>query len=566
MAGRHETYRGVLEVVPTSNAPMSSNTEREDQTHAFARALMGLSHPIQIIGQTREVDRVYDWPSPPRLARRWLVVVLADNEAELEWRIRTLKGTFEGVGLRCYRAADATTASVGDRIDSIGAHLAVTSEAYVASLVLRRWPREVAPGWLGIALSEDMAADVAIHIEPQDTARIARFLKRQQSWQDDGGKDAGNAIGRRDAETTRRKLIAHQDRPVKVAIALTVRAVDKHQLQQRVATLTHQMGLALADVRLAKFEQDRGLEATLPTGRCNLLGAWRTLDCTSVASTWPFQPATVMHEHGADIGTTHDGSMLVRLDPFDMSLESFGGIVLAKVGAGKSYFLKLLARRLADVEVLIVEQRIPAEYTNVPARHINLAEVPYDRRAEHLRAFVSDLWELAKREPKPRLLVLDELWSLLRDPALAALIEEIARIGRHHYLALWIATQQVTELLDDRGGKAVLDNAAIRVFLKQHDRDLEALCTAIGLPTPARRFLRGAARGQALLDVGGMLVPVDIQATPEEHRLITTDPREIAHGLASGEDTVADSGLGTARHPDAPTDRSNGHTAVSFQR
>jgi hypothetical protein len=296
--------------------------------------------------------------------------------------------------------------------------------------------------------------------------------------------------------------------------------------------LRHEVGLALADIRLAKFEQDRGLEATLPTGRCNIVGAYRTLDCTSVASSWIFQPATVMHEHGADIGTTHDGGMLVRLDPFDMSLESFGGIVVAKVGAGKSYFLKLLARRLKDVEVLIVEQRNPAEYTGVEgATTYNLADVDYMERGTRLRAFVSDLWEQAKRDPRPRLLILDELWSLIRDPDLAALIEEIARIGRHHFLSLWIATQQCRELIDT--GKAVIDNAAIRIYLKQHDRDLDALCEAVGLTVPpgfpmhpAKKFLRGAARGQALLDVGGLLVPMDIQASPLEHALISTDPRE----------------------------------------
>src|SRR5262249_44693018 len=156
------------------------------------------------------------------------------------------------------------------------------------------------------------------------------------------------------------------------------------------------------------------------------------------------------------------------LDPFDPSLESFGGIILAKVGMGKSYLLKLLARRLHNVEVWIVEQRTPAEYAGVEnVKSFNLAEVDYQLRADKLRTFVSDLWDAAKRDPRPRLLILDELWSLLRDPALAALIEEIARIGRHHYLSLFIATQQVRELL--ASGRAVLDNAAIRIYLKQHD-------------------------------------------------------------------------------------------------
>jgi hypothetical protein len=49
---------------------------------------------------------------------------------------------------------------------------------------------------------------------------------------------------------------------------------------------------------------------------------------------------------------------------------------------------------------------------------------------------------------------------------------------------------------------------------------------AVGLTTPQRRFLRTATRGEALLDVGGMIVPLSVQATPAEHRAFTTDPRE----------------------------------------
>jgi hypothetical protein len=492
---------------------------------------MGLSHPVTLISQCRETTEAYDWPTPPRLTRRWLAVVTADNAATLAWRRDSLKKTLDGIGLRCTDQEDDLSLLRGTRGHDVLPDSVMDGAEYCASLVLRRWPREVAPGWLGQALAGDLPADVAIHVEPQDAQKIARFLKRQAAWQADG-KDAGAELGYDDARRVRRNLIAREDKPCRVAIVLTVRAPDRATLRTRVETLQHEVGLSLADIRPATWEQDRGLEATLPTGVCNVIGAWRVLDCTSVASTWIMQPATVQHEHGADIGTTHDGGMLVRLDPFDMSLESFGGIVIAKVGAGKSYFLKLLARRLEGVEVLIVEQRNPAEYTGVAgATNFNLADVEYGDRANVLRTFVSDLWEKAKSDPRPRLLVLDELWSLLRDPSLAALIEEIARIGRHHFLSLWIATQQCRELLDT--GKAVLDNAAIRIYLKQHDRDLDALCDAVGLPGPGRKFLRGAARGQALLDVGGLLVPVDIQASPLEHALISTDPREKRNQLVT---------------------------------
>lgn len=527
--------RSVLSIEPRTNFAMSSIVDREDSMVNFSRVLMGLSYPLSIIGHARELTGVpYQWPIPPKLERRWMAVFSGDTEEQLEWRTTTLIASLHTAGLRATLMAESYEPGT---VATWSRHGVQDEQGmWSASLALRRWPREVAPGWLGHALATDLPVDVGIHVEPQDAQKIARFLKHQGEWQMDANlnkPDAANDLGRGDAESVRRKLIARTDRPCRVAVALTTRAPDRKTLKARVETLGHEIGLALGDARPVTFEHDRGRRATEPTGECDLLGVKRTLDCTSVAATWPFQPATINHEHGAPIGVTHDGKMLVTLDPFDDDLESFGGIVLAKVGMGKSYLLKLIALRLKNVETMIVEQRIPAEYENVPrARSVNLAEVAYDQRAIVLREFIENLWETAKRDPRPRLLILDELWSLLRDDALAALVEEIARIGRHRYLSLWIATQQVSDLLSSRGGLATLENASMRIFLKQHDHDLDKLAAATGMSTPARRFLRTADRGQALFDLKGMVVPVDIQASPLEHAAITTDPRERARMAA----------------------------------
>lgn len=522
--------RSVLSLIPTTNYAMSSGIDRSDKLESFARALMGLSHPLSIIGQAREVvDSPYmDWPQPPRLVRRWMAVVDGIDAEELAWRTAALSRALRSAGLR---------ASVIEDISDIDSPrgwswrgVQDSTGQWSASLALRRWPREVAPGWLGHALATEMPIDVGIHVQPQDSQRVARYLKHQQEWQSSNVRpDAANDLGAGDAEAVRRKLIARTDRPIRVAVALTAFASERRLLKPRVDTVKHEIGLALADARPVTFEHDLGRRATEPTGECDLRGVWRTLDCTSVASTWIFQPATIDHQNGADIGVTHDGKQLVRLDPFDPDLESFGGIVLAKVGAGKSYFLKLLAMRLQGVEIWIVEQRTPAEYAGIPNTHsINLQDTPIKQRATVLREFIENLWATAQRDPRPRLLILDELWALLRDGDLTDLVEEIARIGRHRYLSLWIATQQVRELLASSGGEAVLSNTAIRIYLKQHDFDLDKLSEAVGMPAPARHFLRTAERGQALFDLKGMIVPVDVQATPAEHQRITTDPRERA--------------------------------------
>lgn len=516
--------RSVLAIVPTTNYAYAASQSRRDQLRAFGHVLMGLGHPLQLVSSARSVDGFSDWAHPPLLERRWYAVVEAVDEAQRAARTRTLQESLEGVGLRCGASSVA-----GDPPPIVSPASVRSGGEWASTLVLRRWPREVAPGWLGNAMAGDLPVDLGIHIRPQDPQQIARWLRSQQTTHSQANAakpDAGSELASGDAESVRRKLVARTDRPVRVAIAMTVRAPDLTSLRSRQEELAYDIGLALGDARPATFEQDRGLEATLPTGQCNLLGAWRTLDCTSVASTWPFQPATVNHTNGAPLGVTTRGGMLVKLDPFDESLNSFSGVVLAMVGAGKSYFLKLLARRLKGVEVLVVEHNDPPEYAGVPGVKSTPLTGNMAQRTAQLREFVTRLWETARADPRPRMLILDELWSLLRDEGLASLVEEIARMGRKYYLSLWIATQQIQELIESPYGMAVLNNAAIRVYLQQDGPDVELLAKKMRLSDDARQFLSGAARGQALLDVRRMLVPVNIQATKLEHALITTDPRE----------------------------------------
>jgi len=502
---------------------------------------MGAAHPIQFLASAREISQFQDWPKPPTLERHWQAVLADDDATRLDWRARTLRRSLEGVGLRCQASApDGRHEADGTMLCAPGlyADAAQNSIGWSSSLVLRRWPRDATPGWLGQALAGSIPVECAIHVKPEDPQEFARFLKQQEDWQSDqhtARPDAANALGRRDAKTMREDLIARTDSPVSAAIVFTVYASTRADLKQRVEMLGHEMRLALADVRVATFEQDRGLIATQPLAVCDLEGAWRTVGCLHLATTWPFQPATVCHEHGAPIGTT--GSMLVKLDPFDLSLRSFGGLITGSVGSGKSFLMKLLLMGLNGCEQIVVEQAEPPEYAGLEGvHHVSLADLSEQEQAAKLREFITNLWATARADPRPRLLVLDELWALIKRPELADLVEEVARRGRKHFLALWIATQQCEELIEN--AKAVFDNASVRIYLQQESRDLSNLARAARLTQPAAQFLRSAARGEALLDLGKMVLPVDVQATPAQYERISTDPREGRHdglGDSTGE-------------------------------
>jgi hypothetical protein len=126
-------------------------------------------------------------------------------------------------------------------------------------------------------------------------------------------------------------------------------------------------------------------------------------------------------------------------------------------------------------------------------------------------------------------LVIDEAWKLVERPATGRLVMEWGLRSRH--LALWlIAITQQMRHLDNQYGRALLDNAAIRLFLNQEEKELRYVQDAIAmsdeaihcikaLTTDKRRYsnayLMNGKHGQGT---------VTIQVSDYEYWATTSDP------------------------------------------
>ena len=83
------------------------------------------------------------------------------------------------------------------------------------------------------------------------------------------------------------------------------------------------------------------------------------------------------------------------------------------------------------------------------------------------------VWAAAAQDPKPRLLVVDEVWSIMQHPEGAAFMVSMAKRARKHRLGLQFITQDVQDLLSEdssrtitgHSGRALLQNAAFKLLL-----------------------------------------------------------------------------------------------------
>ena len=134
------------------------------------------------------------------------------------------------------------------------------------------------------------------------------------------------------------------------------------------------------------------------------------------------------------------------------------------------------------------------------------------------------------RRRRRQLVVVDEAWLLLRDPAGARFLWRLAKTARKHWCGLTVVTQDVGDVLGSELGQAVVANAATQVLLGQAPQALGTLARAFRLSDGEQAFLAGARAGEGILVAGGTeRVAFQALASHAEHLLATSDPAELAH-------------------------------------
>ncbi|MFH1602165.1 MAG: ATP-binding protein [Candidatus Shapirobacteria bacterium] len=137
------------------------------------------------------------------------------------------------------------------------------------------------------------------------------------------------------------------------------------------------------------------------------------------------------------------------------------------------------------------------------------------------------IWNKIRREMKKRVLVIDEAWYLMRYPDSALFLYGIAKRARKYYLGLTTITQDVDDFINSKYGGAIVKNSSIQILLKQHAAAIDQVGDLFYLSQGERQYLLAANIGEGIFFAGQNHVAIKVIASPQEHKLITSDPREL---------------------------------------
>lgn len=236
------------------------------------------------------------------------------------------------------------------------------------------------------------------------------------------------------------------------------------------------------------------------------------------------------------VGITADTRTWTRPSP---TLRDLRGRLAAAGQAGDRAAAELAARLHPYVEGAF-KQLFDGQTTTSPEGHLvvfSLRDLPDELKGIGTLLTLDAVWRRVSNPAirRPRLVVVDEAWLLMKERSGAEFLFRMAKASRKHWAGLTVATQDTADVLGNDLGKAVVANAATQILLRQASQAIDEITQTFDLSAGERQFLLSADRGQGLLSAGTQRVAFQSIASPTEHNLVTSNPAELA-GFAAGAD------------------------------
>jgi conjugal transfer ATP-binding protein TraC len=141
------------------------------------------------------------------------------------------------------------------------------------------------------------------------------------------------------------------------------------------------------------------------------------------------------------------------------------------------------------------------------------------------------IWQQVRTNRRQRILLIDEVWQLLRHQASAEFVQGLVKRARKYALGITSITQNVEDFVLKPQGRPIVTNAELVFLMGQRLGEVRALADVFDLSERECQLLQSAGRGEGLLLVGQQHLYIKVPRQPEYvHQLITTDYKEKPGG------------------------------------
>lgn len=161
------------------------------------------------------------------------------------------------------------------------------------------------------------------------------------------------------------------------------------------------------------------------------------------------------------------------------------------------------------------------------------------------------LWNRIRADMKRRMLVIDEAWNLMQHEDSARFLYGLIKRARKYYLGVTTITQDVDDFVNSPYGKPIVTNTSLQFLLKQSATAIDQLQKLFYLTEGEKYLLLSSGVGQGILFADKKHVAIQIVASPDEHKVISTKPQDIMARKAEQKQEKEDAKMEAARVADA---------------
>ncbi|MGC8775763.1 MAG: VirB4-like conjugal transfer ATPase, CD1110 family [Minisyncoccia bacterium] len=236
-------------------------------------------------------------------------------------------------------------------------------DKFVKSFFILSYPRFLTSGWFEPLINLPNLFDIAIYINPIDTATALKNLKKkaaQVESQINEAQEKGMVrdpileTALNDIENLRDSLQQAQEKLFSTGVYIVIYADTQDELAKlegRIESITESQ---LVYVKPTLFEQLEGFLSVLPLNQ-DKINITTPMNSGPISSFFPFVSENLTSNNGILYGINRQNNGLVIFDRF--SLENANQVIFAKSGSGKSYTTKLEVIRylMMGTDIIIID-------------------------------------------------------------------------------------------------------------------------------------------------------------------------------------------------------------------
>lgn len=542
-------HRAVLKV-SSINIEFKSVDEKDMIMSGFARFLNSLQHSVQIICDS-EVINPEDWKlkvhdeeyyqylrelvEKRKIVEKnfYLAFALKDDEdleVITEQMIRQLKN--------CKLEVEKIDPEEPQIVPYLKPGFIKVGDWYYDTIIIEDWPHMCSPGWLSPLYNMDKNVAISMFVHPVDNQHALFHLQRKMSQVSSTAisKDS-EYLGEHDQEilsamNMQNEIINNEGKFFFMSFYITVKSRTYFGLKKDVKQVKSMLNGMMIKHKKSLLRQDDGFRVSLPHG-VDYLGARYNMTTTPLTRFFPFVSSNIIDKNGIMLGVNLLNGGLVFLDHFKYLTASM--LVLGKAGSGKSFTIKAQIDKLVKqgVEVTVLDTENEFQGLKEALRdNPNLKVVKFDTDEEYetyLRKYYAEVNESykTKKNFKPRFLVIDEFWRFMKKASMAALIQELVKVGRKRFLGICVITQEVEDLLASEYARSIINNCSMKIILKQESNQKDSMQKTFGLTKSEWSMIVGADEGEGILFAGSKHVQFKTMVSDKQYKIITTKPQDF---------------------------------------